>query len=326
LNTTYIQTPPDFLPPTNPNPAPVSWKFSADSDNLDITPSLSFANRNTVPAFTECLTVSLTANSMANNFTAIKTGDVTRDANPDQFTGGIGAGSRGNLTLTATNQITKKDEIYDISFTTSSTFEDIVAMQSVLGFDEDALSFVEVVPGTLDNMHQGCFGKSLVNEGVLVMSWFDINTENVNLEEEGVVFTLRLKAKKDGLPLSHLIYAVPHDVVGTAAFRRGNEVIDLNFEFDEVYVENTAQFELYQNSPNPFRDQTLISFNLPEATTGTITLVDISGKVIKVFRGDFAAGYNELFIDQSQLPSSGVFYYKLDTPNHTATKRMIIIE
>jgi hypothetical protein len=48
--------------------------------------------------------------------------------------------------------------------------------------------------------------------------------------------------------------------------------------------------------------------------------------VIMVKKGDYKAGYNEININKSDLNASGVMYYRLETPEHTATKKMIIIE
>jgi hypothetical protein len=85
-----------------------------------------------------------------------------------------------------------------------------------------------------------------------------------------------------------------------------------------------AGFELYQNVPNPFEGVTMIGFNLPEATQATLTIMDVSGKVIKTIQSDFAKGYNEVRV--SNIDATGVLYYQLATDNHTATKKMIIIE
>ena len=86
-----------------------------------------------------------------------------------------------------------------------------------------------------------------------------------------------------------------------------------------------AGFELYQNSPNPFREQTLISFTLPEAATAQVKVSDINGRVLKVIEGDFAKGYNELRLEKGDLPA-GVLTYTLETKEFSATKKMISVK
>ena len=83
---------------------------------------------------------------------------------------------------------------------------------------------------------------------------------------------------------------------------------------------------MYQNQPNPFQGSTLIGFNLPSASTATLTIYDMAGKVLKVVKGNYTKGYNEINISGAELNNTGVMYYQLDTPTATATKKMIVLE
>ncbi|MEL7252030.1 MAG: T9SS type A sorting domain-containing protein, partial [Bacteroidota bacterium] len=86
-------------------------------------------------------------------------------------------------------------------------------------------------------------------------------------------------------------------------------------------------FELYQNSPNPFQEMTLISFNLPQASEATVTIRDAAGQLIRVIKGDYAAGYNTIQVTKSMLQgASGVLNYTLETSEHKATRQMIVVQ
>jgi hypothetical protein len=85
-----------------------------------------------------------------------------------------------------------------------------------------------------------------------------------------------------------------------------------------------ADFALYQNSPNPFRGQTVIGFNLPTASTATLTISDVSGKVLSITNGEYNKGYNEVRV--SDLGATGVLYYQLDTQNNSAVRKMVVID
>ena len=85
-------------------------------------------------------------------------------------------------------------------------------------------------------------------------------------------------------------------------------------------------FKLYQNTPNPFKDVTTISFDLPVATTVQLTIFDVSGKLMKSINGDFDKGYNEVQINKSELAENGIYFYNLETASHVAKKRMILID
>jgi Secretion system C-terminal sorting domain len=83
---------------------------------------------------------------------------------------------------------------------------------------------------------------------------------------------------------------------------------------------------LFQNSPNPFNGATVIGFNLPESTTANIKIYDVSGKTLKMIQGDYAKGFNQISLTKAELNATGVLYYQIDTPTHTATKKMIKLE
>jgi hypothetical protein len=57
-----------------------------------------------------------------------------------------------------------------------------------------------------------------------------------------------------------------------------------------------------------------------------LTINDVTGRVLKVVRGDFAKGGNQVSIDSKELPAAGVLYYTLTAGEYTATKKMIILE
>jgi len=82
-------------------------------------------------------------------------------------------------------------------------------------------------------------------------------------------------------------------------------------------------FELYQNAPNPWTHRTQIGFHLPEATEATLTVYDETGRVLYGQTGDFAKGYNAFTLDRALMNTTGMLYYKVETPTDSAVKKMI---
>ena len=85
-------------------------------------------------------------------------------------------------------------------------------------------------------------------------------------------------------------------------------------------------FALYQNRPNPFRDQTAIGFYLPKATPATLTIYDVAGKVVHAVKGNYSRGYHQVYLQHLELDMVGVLFYQLDTKDFIATRRMILVE
>ncbi|MGB4850182.1 MAG: hypothetical protein WBP41_19820, partial [Saprospiraceae bacterium] len=58
----------------------------------------------------------------------------------------------------------------------------------------------------------------------------------------------------------------------------------------------------------------------------TLTLFDVTGKVLLVKDQESVKGYNTISVGSKTIPSVGVLYYRLDANEYTATKKMVIIE
>ena len=87
-----------------------------------------------------------------------------------------------------------------------------------------------------------------------------------------------------------------------------------------------AGIELFQNEPNPFKGMTTVSFEMPEAATATLSVHDVTGKVVTVRNINAIKGLNSEIFTKDQLGVSGVLYYTLVSGDFTATKKMIIVE
>jgi hypothetical protein len=70
----------------------------------------------------------------------------------------------------------------------------------------------------------------------------------------------------------------------------------------------------------------VISFNLPKAAAATLTISDVTGRVLKSIRADYAKGFNQVTLKSGDLNATGVLYYTLEADEFTATKKMVIVE
>ena len=98
--------------------------------------------------------------------------------------------------------------------------------------------------------------------------------------------------------------------------------IQLTFGNKEASV--LSEFALYQNRPNPMLNSTAIGFNLPKESDATLTIYNIEGKAMKVVNSTFKAGYNEVMIEKETFQTAGIYYYRLETSEHSATKKMVV--
>ncbi|MCX6639142.1 MAG: M20/M25/M40 family metallo-hydrolase [bacterium] len=99
--------------------------------------------------------------------------------------------------------------------------------------------------------------------------------------------------------------------------------------FDEFAVTNNTvptEYSLGQNYPNPFNPLTSISFSLPQAGLVKLSVFDVMGReVAKLVNGVREAGAHSVTFDATGL-ASGVYLYKLEAGDYTATNKMVLMK
>lgn len=85
------------------------------------------------------------------------------------------------------------------------------------------------------------------------------------------------------------------------------------------------QVMLFKNYPNPFNPTTNIAFQLEEASHVELAVFDLLGRrVMTVVDGAYNAGAHEVRLDATHLPS-GMYLYRIKTPNGVQTRRMSLL-
>jgi hypothetical protein len=86
---------------------------------------------------------------------------------------------------------------------------------------------------------------------------------------------------------------------------------------------------LLQNHPNPVRARsTLFSFYLPEPAEASLTIFDLSGRMVRTLAdGFFAAGVHEFAWDGAdnggRRVSEGIYFYVLQTPESREMRKLV---
>jgi hypothetical protein len=81
---------------------------------------------------------------------------------------------------------------------------------------------------------------------------------------------------------------------------------------------------LLQNQPNPVGEETVIGFQLSTASQASLTIRDISGRLVFEQMIDATAGINQLRINRNVLGAAGVLTYTLTAGDFTATRKMVV--
>jgi endonuclease I len=93
----------------------------------------------------------------------------------------------------------------------------------------------------------------------------------------------------------------------------------------------TAAFRLAGNAPNPFNPRTTIRFELPSRTDVTLSVYDVSGRLVAVLvEGRLGPGAHEAVWtgrDACGAPvASGVYFCRMDAGGFTGTTKMVLLK
>jgi len=231
-----------------------SWRF-VDANYAFPNPSNPFEE-----IFPESYPINELVNDMTNlDFVAVKVGDVNGSAETNGFVGDADSRTNGTLEMEINDAKLTAGQTQTIDVT-ARDFDNLLGYQFTMAFE--GLEIMDVIPGELTTLTAANFGMQRLQEGMLTTSWN--STDAVSLADGAVLFSLEVKATSD-VNLSDALRASSRYTAAEAYLEKGAvvELLDVNFTFRNDNGTTVAnQFELYQNRPNPFKDETVIGFEV----------------------------------------------------------------
>jgi len=280
-----------------------SWAFTPDGNEIR-------NNENILSSWKDLIRINKNQFGSNINWVGIKIGDIN-NSNSELLESRDG--ENVNMYLNDIKYSENEEVKADLYI---SNINDLTGAQFTMNFNADELIFEKIIPNS-KLIDQNSIGLTNVKNGQLVVSW--IKPENVSGEDK--LFTIVFVSKDDG-QLSDNI-AITDDKLTSEAYDNELNIHNLYLEFRNI-IENKGNYALYQNIPNPFVNETAISFTLPESQNATISFTDITGRVLKKVSKFFNKGKNSITVSFDDMVS-GVIYYKLETGKFTATRKMINI-
>ena len=289
-----------------------SWTF-VDAAYIFPNPTNPFAT--TYPTVHNLVNLS---NNEIIDFIGVKLADLNTSANTKSLQVGDTRSSDGTLKIKLEDQLLQRGQEYDLAFK-ASDFKDVEGFQFTLDFATDMLEVVDYKTSELRSMSTDNFGFTKANQGKITVSWNE--TKAVTMADDATLFQIRFTALET-VQLSEVL-RINSSVTANEAYQADLRK-DVMLDFGTATNDNKT-FVLLQNQPNPFSQQTMIGFQLPEATDATLTIFDVSGRAVWTQNESYEAGTHQVMIDKSDLGAAGVFYYQLSTGKHTASRKMIVL-
>lgn len=289
----------------NELPNNASWRFPISSQNMNAG--------NPFPYVEKIAISSIDKDMMNQNFVAVKIGDVNGNVDASIANPSVESRTNNTVAMAVAEQNIAAGDVVEIPVT-AANFNDVAGFQYTMNLK--GASFVGINSGAIEVSNNNI---GVIANDVVTMSY--ATEKSVSVANDEVLFTLVVKADK-AVKVSEML-SIGSSVTTAEAYNSDLKVGKVSLE---VRTAPVAAIELMQNEPNPFKGQTTVSFLMPEAATATLSVYDVTGKVVSVRNINANKGLNSEIFTREQLGASGVMYYTLKSGEFTATKKMIIIE
>lgn len=245
------------------------------------------------------------------NFKAVKIGDIDGTVNSKLATRSI-----KNKVLSIGNTKLEKDKTYTVDFTLSEDI-DLVAVQTTLGYDAEALQILEV-RGDRIKMQKEDFNKDKLG----LISIASMNIEYNRLYQGDVLIQVTFKALKNDVLANVLNLKV--DGAKSILVSKTSEIYDLNLQW-----RNSSEkvLSVQQNAPNPFADKTSLAFSLTEDMPVEVTVYDQAGAKVHTSYSNYKRGPHTLVFGPEQLENRiGIFFVHIESAEISEIRKMIRIK
>ena len=294
------------------------WKF-VNSDYVFSNPQQPFPYENS-------RSYSSVANLTDQNFVAIKLGDVNNSWNPNTSKSQIST----TLNFDLTDQNANAGEIISIPLKISN-FNNISGYQFTINWNPTDFEFVGIDNNTLT----GNYGTNQITSGKITALWSTENANGQSLADGSIVFTLKLKVINQANANSPI--EINSSITAAEAYNNNLDQLTIVTTSANISINNTTSisdnqkdnYYLVQNSPNPFSENTVITFNLPENQKVSLVIYNLLGEEVYNFAGNYNKGTHSLIWDgknqYNKSLSNGNYLLKMQAGDFITNRKLILI-
>jgi len=101
--------------------------------------------------------------------------------------------------------------------------------------------------------------------------------------------------------------------------------VELNISAGNT-IPNTSSYKFYPARPNPFKQETFIEFELPDAESMVFTIFNPEGKMVWTKENIYSKGHNQLSLSKQELGQAGLYYLHISSNGYYKTQRILLLE
>ena len=285
-------------------PGGIAWKFveTSEIENSTLVP---------YPRINRFIYTDL-RESLMQDFIGVKTGDVNASASAPELGSELMTETRESVSLRANDRLVLTGKKYIVEFTVDKDLD-------IEGF-QLSLDVADVHIAHIDS------------------DLFNISEHDYHLSDDELklVGLNRINSSKGGfvrLHLEPLSTGMLSDLIRPSADSYPSEIYSpdgdhflikhLAIIFDR---EESTGLQVYQNHPNPYSEETSISFELSSDEEVEIEVFNYSGRVLYQVIDQYSAGKHSVSISANDLDMTGLLYYRVSTAEDESVMRMVLLK
>ncbi len=235
-----------------------------------------------------------------------------------------GDNGSATLSLKGVPEVTQNNQEFVVSVWAENV-DDLFGYIYTLDFDPAQVELVEnepIVEGDFLKTRQGenrtIFFDLAANVGRKIINVL-LGVNGKFVTGSGVITEVHFRALADDI----------HPDIRLLNVKVANSEVDIARLSDTIQIPD--EFGLAQNYPNPFNPVTNIRFELPRTSDITLKIYNVVGQEIaSLVNTELTAGFHKVVWNGrnsfGRPVASGIYYYRLTTPEFTQTKRMLLIK
>lgn len=287
-----------------------SWKI-VDGDYIFFNPTQPWSDP--IPTF---LTIDNIDANRFYNLIGIKMGDVNNSVQPWNLLNVEVRERNGIISLVADNQEVKVGEECVIALR-AKDFNEMVAYQFTLDFDEEGLSFAGFEKGILENMSEQNIGTRFLEKGKLTVAWS--TPEGKNIKDDEPMFFLKFKGKQKG-DLSEMLN-ISSSKTEAVAYDDDENIFDVDLIFTEKEKKSSLQV-----FPNPTNENIFININLEKTLPIQLDIFNAFGQLEQTVLSNTTQpkGFFQQKINVQDF-SPGTYFIKIKIGEEIIVRKFIVI-
>ncbi|MCB0578262.1 MAG: T9SS type A sorting domain-containing protein [Phaeodactylibacter sp.] len=240
--------------------------------------------------------------------------------------------TEAQVSISANDLVVQPEETFVVDVSARG-FQNILTCQFSVSWNSVAFEFkgVENLNEVFEDYPLDHFGFAQVSSGKLGFSWIDFTLAGVAIDDNDILFSVRLKALQEESGIHQVGFTgdpTAIEVADTAenildvAFQEGTIIID---GISNIRNKEKAGLVQINSSPNPFTEQAQVEIDFLRPASAHITIHDVQGATLYQESANFRSGPHRLILTKDIFPQAGAYILKVRAGDTIVTHKLIVI-